>query len=129
VGSAKETVIGEPGAAIEVAEHLQSKGPDLAVVYRAVLHVVFVHLDVADDTDAVRLAGLVGEAFCVPVADLDTEKDAEHDNDEVDAHSEPVVRSDVLANAAQQHDQPPVISLPLSAMLVDSRRATSAQRA
>lgn len=41
----------------------------------------------------------------VPVLDLQTNKNADHDDSKVDKYGEPILRSDMLSYTAQQHNK------------------------
>jgi hypothetical protein len=66
-----------------------------------------IEVQFVDQPSAIFLRPGSFQALLVPIADLGAEEHAEHDDQNVDPDCEPVVRRDMLANAAYDHRRLP----------------------
>ena len=99
----QELLVETARGTLEVGESGQSFGPDPIIIAGAIREIVEVRVEVALQHRAILTRLPPFDARFVPVARLDADEDAEHDDDEVDRHGEPVVVDDMFADPTKNH--------------------------
>jgi hypothetical protein len=79
---------------------------DFQVIGSPILHVGFVSPQILNQPRAVTVPLLAFDSRFVPIVGLRGDENADDDDCEVNSNREPVLRSDMLADAADDHLRP-----------------------
>jgi hypothetical protein len=78
---------------------------NLPIISGSLPEILLVRLKIIDQPLAVLLALCAIQAIFIPVVCLQTQKDAEHNDGNVDGNGEPIVLGDMIPKAANCHQQ------------------------